>query len=321
MQRFMLAAILAAIALPAGAASLSDRYTHYYSLGDSLADPGNIASETFGLFPPPPYVDGHFSNGPTFAEYLAADFAPEDVSNYATGFARAVTPDHEVPVEYEFVQPFVAHLDDQLAQFSADAAGGGAGGALVTVLFGANDLFAIPDEVPAGFEAAAVIQAAQAVLSAVGQIASFGPAEILVSNLPDLGQIPSAMFQGPQASALASQATQLFNAVLGAGLAAIGTPVGTRVDLYDLNAGVADLIANPGAYGFDNVTTPCFPFAAPECTGFLFADGVHPTTAGHALIAAGMRAELASVAPVPLPATLPLFVLGLVSVGLVRRRL
>ena len=318
MRTFILAALVAATALPASAATLGDLFTGYYSLGDSLADPGNLYAATGGAFPPPPYVDGHISNGPTFAEYLAADFAPGDVTNYATAYARAVDPGYPVPSAPVPVQPLIAHLPQQLAAFSTDAAGGGATGALVTVLFGANDLFNIPLELPPVAQIPAIFGAAQAVVGAVQTIAGFGPAQVLVSNLPDLGRLPASLAAGPVAEALATAATDLFNSVLAAGLAGIVAPAGTDVTLFDLNAAFGDLLDNPASAGFANVTIPCFVVdAGPACTGFLFADGVHPTTAGHALIAAAIRDELA---PVPLPATLPLLVVALGAMGLGRRR-
>jgi hypothetical protein len=74
-HRWAIALVFALASLVTSAAGAAT-YTSLYVFGDSLSDPGNAAALTGGpaapFFPPfPPYVSGHFSNGPTAAEYLA----------------------------------------------------------------------------------------------------------------------------------------------------------------------------------------------------------------------------------------------------------
>ena len=86
------------------------------------------------------------------------------------------------------------------------------------------------------------------------------------------------------------------------------------------------LIADPAAFGVNDVSNPCFIpttgqlFCTPEQAALhAFWDPVHPTATIHASIADLARAE---IAPIPLPApALFLFagIAGLVLVG-VRRR-
>src|SRR5215470_3029501 len=58
--------------------------------GDSLSDVGNLKLET-GVVPFAPYVDGHFSNGNVWVQYIADHFGlsltPSYIggTNYATG--------------------------------------------------------------------------------------------------------------------------------------------------------------------------------------------------------------------------------------------
>jgi phospholipase/lecithinase/hemolysin len=46
-------------------------FEELYIFGDSLSDPGNLFDFSGGIFPPPPYFEGRFSNGPVWSEYFA----------------------------------------------------------------------------------------------------------------------------------------------------------------------------------------------------------------------------------------------------------
>jgi phospholipase/lecithinase/hemolysin len=108
--------------------------------------------------------------------------------------------------------------------------------------------------------------------------------------------------------------TGLYNTALIGGLDTIGGPT-MRVNIFAL---FNELLANPGVFGFTNVTTPACGttvsllctsanFVTPEAANaFVFADGVHPTTGAHAVIAelvASMiegRARIGVIAEAPL---------------------
>jgi phospholipase/lecithinase/hemolysin len=120
----------------------------------------------------------------------------------------------------------------------------------------------------------------------VASLLSQGATHILVPGLPDLGKTPE--FYGVAAATLY---TQQFNQDLLAGL-----PLGaTYFDTYAFLNGV---IANPGAYGFTNVTGQCLNGATPcaNPSQYLFWDDIHPTTATDALLA---RQFDATVTPEP----------------------
>ncbi|MFB8787365.1 MAG: SGNH/GDSL hydrolase family protein [Potamolinea sp.] len=56
-------------------ASETQKIEQIYTFGDSLSDVGNVYNLTLALkkvgYPPPPYVNGRFSNGIVWVEYLA----------------------------------------------------------------------------------------------------------------------------------------------------------------------------------------------------------------------------------------------------------
>jgi hypothetical protein len=66
---------------------------------------------------------------------------------------------------------------------------------------------------------------------------------------------------------------------------------GIRIDRLDAYRLLNDIVANPAGFGLTNATTACItpdvaPFFCQAPDTFLFWDGIHPTRAAHALIAA-----------------------------------
>lgn len=204
----------------------------------------------------------------------------------------------------------IPSIGDQIDLFVA------AGGVIdqtdtVTYLGGANDFFVGLG--PAGAAAAAsgsiapLIDVGTAIATSVlGDITTIAdpfntnpalnPGQIIVVNLPDLGLIPLNV--GTPAQAAASIATSAFNQTLEAGVAQLAA-IDTDTDFIfaDIATVFDAIIANPAAFGFVNVTEQCFlntecataPLGGEFQNSFLFADEVHPTNAGQALIAELVR--------------------------------
>ena len=155
-----------------------------------------------------------------------------------------------------------------------------------------------------------------------------GPGQLVYLNLPNLASLPSTNLGAQQAAAGAAAqvaaaggdaaaqaaaaaqaqagvlgaaefATQNYNIALEAGVAQLAA-VDTNTDfvLIDVAAVFDEVTANPEAFGFTNVTAGCVFDAACVAADFetqndfLFSDGVHPTNAGHALIAELARQTL-----------------------------
>jgi outer membrane lipase/esterase len=310
MKHVILATALAfGLGASAQAASLSDDYSSFWVLGDSLSDTGNLPP---GFAPPPPYFDSRFSNGEVWADDLAADFAIQ--GNFAFGGARTVGGD-------------APDLLTQLGIFGASALPALGDKPLVSMWFGANDLF---NTIPFGTGEATGIDAANNIKDAAEALANAGVRDLLIMNLPSLDLTPSyAAFQ-PALAEAAKEATAAFNKQLKSNIAEIKATGVTVIDV-NMDAFFKSVLADPASFGIANTALPClFPsqaiadaFGQPllcdpsVASASLFFDSVHPTTFAHAQIADRIRA---SIAAVPLPATAPMLLLALGGIGFVARR-
>jgi phospholipase/lecithinase/hemolysin len=310
-------------------------YDAIYAFGDSLSDTGNIFAATSGAEPAAPYANGQFSNGAVWVQDLAGGLglAPLTPSllggtDYAYGGAQTgQTLFHTAsPIDLTGAAGQVSQFEGTHATADPHA--------LYTIWIGSNDLFAAAKSNAPPSQIAMDIGAAVAnVDAAIGALAAEGAKNFLVLTVPDLGKTPDAIAGGPTAEAGASALAAAFNATLlnGSGpippLSSLGAADGLNLHVFDTFSALDTVIADPGAFGFTNVTSPCLVGAvnysggtpcAPTMAGqnqYLFWDDVHPTAAGHAVIAAGALA-----ATVPEPTTFVLLTLGLAGLGIVRRR-
>lgn len=321
LRRLLASAVLAFCGLvPAQA------YTGLFVFGDSLSDSGNSAL-TLGAdagqtitgnsyIAVNPYASGVFSNGPTWTQQLAAQWGLQALpslapggSIYAFGGARTSAPGPGPG-------GFPPSLSAQLAQFDADHEGAADAGALYVIAGGGPDVSNALLAVLGGADPTATAQAlAQQYAADIGTLVDglqdAGAQHIVVWNTPNFGLTPLANSFGPDGAALATGFSLAMNAALGARLSL--EPGSVRS--FDVFGLLSSVVSQPGAWGFTNVTDACGA-AALGCdpATALFYDGVHPTSAAHAILAGSMAQA------VPEPASAGLFALGLGGLWLLARR-
>jgi phospholipase/lecithinase/hemolysin len=306
----------------AAAAATASPYTSITVFGDSLSDGGNAYAYTGNNFPPAPYAQ-RFSNGPVAVERLAAhlglSLTPSLLggSNYAFGGAETGWTNYLRLNSNPFVANAFSGNDTgvlaQVAGFtsahSADPTG------LVVLWAGPNDLFSALES--AGNPALAMSIAAANLQGAAQQLILDGARTILLPNMPDIGLTPFGLASGfaPQLSAI----SVFFNANLHTMVTALAaTEPELNMIEFDTFAMFNSIINDPTAYGFSNVTQPCFSglVVCANPAEYLFWDSVHPTTQAHQIIG-----DLwLSATSVPEPPMLALVLVALLGIGAARRR-
>lgn len=281
--------------------------------GTSLSDPGNLfalqhvnntppytAFEDPLLVPGAAYAIGghHLSNGATWIEQLAQPLGLEGsvgpafagsggATNYAVAGARAYNDGINV------------NLHDEVARFSNDVAGVAAPGALYVMEMGSND---VRDALPhylTGDAAGGDLILGEALASIGGELQALyqmGARHFLIWTVPDISLTPALRRldemsnTGTAIRGVARALAQGFNTHLALIVGSVESLPGADVKVLDAFQKVDEIVANKAAFGLADVQDACImpgvaPFKCQVPDEYLFWDGIHPTKAGHAIIA------------------------------------
>lgn len=307
-KRIVFCAVASALVLGLTSAA-SAGFTDFYMFGDSLSDVGNMSIISGGTIPDPNiYWNGRLSNGPVAAEVFGLRLSPNpmvlmplpsEAGGNGYAFDRARTSTHEAGNQYSIM----GQVNSYVTLRGVDP------GAMHVVWGGANNLRdALVDPGNAGTIVAGALGDLQLTL---GQLVGGGAQHILVPNAPDLGLVPAVTSMGAAAMAGATHLSSQFNAGLEQILAAYDPAA--NIYRFDTFSWVQDAVANPGKYGFTNVTDPYIVSGTGDPDGYMFWDPIHPTRKTHEIL--GNLWE-----PVPEPATVGLLLAGVAMMAFARRR-
>lgn len=294
------------------------------------------------LVPTFPYVSGRYTNGNVWLD----DFAPaigqgatallNGGTNYAFGGAR-VGPVSALGL----LDPrdFPPTLATQVATFLGS--GPVNSGALYVFAGGSNDardafgssgisgLIAgnantiTPALMPSisALITNAAAQFAGDVSTTVAALRSAGAVNIIVWNVPNVATTPESIELGASFTSSGGAATyaDLGNELSNAMNSALATGVGaiSGVHIFDFHGILQNAIATPT---FENVTDACAASLACDPSNYLYWDGIHPTSAMHAVLSTAM---VNFVNAVPEPHTYAMMLVGIAFIGAivaVRRR-
>lgn len=329
-------------------------YSTMFVFGDSLSDNGNNALLLPGFFipqtvapfdhdAPAPLIpvgtyagSNNYSNGQVWADYLAGSLGLALTPSLAGGnnfaFGGARTGAVGVSDDPGLTPTLITQAQGAVAR----GLGALPGDALYAVWGGGNDLRALGAEFGAGLASPDDVVRAQSALAlqngiaasinnlttTLTTLASAGARDFLIMNLPDLGLTPIARFLdtiAPGTRDVLTGLSGLFNQKLGDLVAGASGAPGfsvTLLDVFALNHASVDNPA-PGVNVTDACTSQNAFTGCSDPDNFVYWDGVHPTTATHAVIAA---AALNALQPVPVPASLPLAMGGVVMLFSMARR-
>lgn len=283
-------AAIAALALTASTAAAGP-FTNLVVFGDSLSDVGNIAQATANSFfvsptPGPYYHQGRFSNGPNYADGLAAGLGFSTFTNSTAGgndfaYGGAQTTGTSFPYSL-----YISDVDDQVSAYRSSRTANAT--TLYLIFAGSNDLIngqtnmSIP---------------VNSLKASINSLITAGARQFLVFNLPLLGNTPrynGSTTTHDQYNARSEQYNTALATMLDTVQAANPTANIFRLDVAGF---FSQLIANPALFGVTNVTDSAAPGLKPDDTSYntslivpnpneyVFWDDLHPTKTVHAILA------------------------------------
>lgn len=240
--------------------------------GDSLSDTGRIytifsnAHKTIPLIPilpkSPPYYDGRFSNGPVWVEELSTTLNLKLV-NYALGGSLAES-------FWESGTAFPFSFDTMLDQYIMDHLFDKNKSQHLYVIWGGGNDY-LNDRADAE---GATNKTVNAIKRHIEKLASFGAKNIMVLNLPDVGQAPIATSQGPDKSAHMSLLSTLHNKKLAKMVAEEKQKYAGKLDILfvDTYYYFEMIMSNPEKYHLKDTKHSCY------TGGFTLAKTASPAT-------------------------------------------
>jgi phospholipase/lecithinase/hemolysin len=288
----------------------ADQITGIVSFGDSLSDAGNFYAATGQVSPPAlqGYAAGEFTNGWNWVQYLAQDLgvalptaSVNGGTDYAAGGAMTgpgTTLGAFWDASFNPVTATVPNMDQQIANYLGSHTP--TSNQLYTLWGGANDLLHQSSPDP--------IASADNIANEINTLAKAGATQFIVGNLPLLGELPYIRMFQPSASQALDYLSSVFNGRLEADLVTLQGQLSVQIHVLDISSLAADAEANPTKYGLTNGTDAAL-FQGSNGQGYLYWDGLHPTTQGDQIIAA-LAAQ-----SVPEPSSVVLLATALIVVG------
>ena len=287
-----------AISLSMAGLAHAELYSSVTFFGDSLTDGGYFSPITQGKLGIK--ESGQFTTNPdnvwatSFAEQLGTTSVANTVgsaqtgNNYAIGGARAgvdiVNTDFGVNIPVASVN---TQVNGYLGNKKVDSNG------LYVVWGGANDLLAAAATGNPASAVNIISLAAKSQVDTINTLKNNGANYILVPNIPDIGLTPTAIAAGADFQKSGTLLANMYNQSMYNGAVATGANI-IPLDTFSL---LQQVVANPTAYGFTNVTQPaCRTPSSLVCgssnlvvpganESYFFADGIHPSGRAHQLIA------------------------------------
>ena len=288
------AALAVTLSGPAFASSITDEFTSFWVLGDSLSGfVGEVGGED----------TARFSDGPLWSEQIVLDFeaAGKETDSFAQGGATA-----------GLVRDDRLDLADQVDLLEAEEERFG-DAPLVAITIGGNDIGAFAE----GLDP---LVSFQAFGTALTDLISVGVTDFLLFTVPDVGSSYLLSDLSPDGADDAARDASIGLNQLFFDVAVASLPDEINVSIIDAFSLTQTVYNDPGFFGaVTNVpcVIPGFEGGLPDCSLTTFWDPFHPTALVHDYIADEVR-EI--YAPIPLPAAGWMLLAGIGGLAALRRR-
>ena len=266
-------------------------FSSFITFGDSLADVGNIYITTRSTNPPsPPYANGRFSNGELVPEIIAKELGLSASTpslaggdNYAFGTAETGSG---------FSDEGLPNVGEQIkAYLSIDAP---AAGDIFFITAGSNNFFPDINEEITPDNIATPTSVLEGLIENITTLADAGAENFIIPNIALLGSVPYAKNKGIS-DALNNASTE-FNRLLDTKLDSLEDQLGINIFELDVASEIAQIQANPEAFGLTNVEEPALnennEIVVSNPNEYFWWDEFHATTAVSNLVAQAVIDEI-----------------------------
>ena len=266
-------------------------FTSFITFGDSLADVGNIYITTRSANPEsPPYADGRFSNGELVPEIIAKELGLSASTpslaggdNYAFGTAETGGgfSDEGLPNVGEQIKAYL-NIDTP------------AEGDVFFISAGSNNFFPDIDEEITPDNVGTPASVLEGLTQNITTLANAGAENFIIPNIALLGSLPYAKNEGIS-DALNTASTE-YNRLLDTKLDNLEDRLGINIFELDVASEIAQIRANPEAFGLTNVEEPALnednEIVVPNPNQYFWWDEFHATTAVSSIVAQAVIDEI-----------------------------
>jgi len=252
-------------------------YDTIVCFGDSDSDTGNVYNLTDHKWPPPPYYQGRFSNGPVWVENLSIS----NLMNYAYGSA---TSDNNLIQGVTAFNTSVPGVRQQIMMYKNDTNLNSINFSrtIYIIWAGANDYYFNPTLSPS--------TVVNSLMNGINDLIKIGGQHFLIVNQSPLQAYP-ALLAGNINDYLTTL-THSHNNILSSSIQTLQSNFSNlSLQLFDVYSLITNILLNSSAYGINN-TENCWNTSTGTiiqlCTNpntYLFIDEYHFTTYVHRLIA------------------------------------
>jgi len=282
--------------------------------GDSLSDNGNLAIITSGTPTANallnyPYANGRVTNGSVAVEWMNRFLGLPELTaslaggtNYAIAGATARRTGETAADIISLPSQVLQHIQSE---------GSLSGDTLYAIVIGGNDLRDARSAPTAAAARQITTETVRSISQAIAALSVAGARKFIVTNGPDIGQIPETRLLAaaagiPTLPRIARVRTRIYNRTLIRTLSRLNARIPGDIVHYNLFGVLKTIVRFAPGNGFTVTNRPCFISSGDQLNydracnnganfdSFLFFDPIHPTAKAHRIVGRSMFRQIPS---------------------------